>query len=268
MVAERKIKIKDGERIDQLLWNDLQIIQNPSWFCFGLDAVLLADFARVNPYDGVLDLCTGNGVVPLLLSAKEPTATLQGIEIFPQVAEMAQRSVALNHLAHRIQIYPGDITKMQSVIVPGQFQVVTVNPPYRKKNQGKLSPSPFLAAAKAEVYCDLEQVVAAIAYNLAPTGRFYCIYPYGRLEELFSVLQNHDLQVEQLKPVKNFSDQPPILCLVAGYRKENANNKTEGISCISELVVFEKDPSGSHQYSREMIKMFQQYRTKEKEESK
>ncbi len=247
--------VKERERIDDLLWRNFRIIQNSDWFCFGLDAVLLADFAELKPKEQVLDLCTGNGVIPLLLAAKEETAVLTGIELFPEVADMAGRSVRLNGLERRVNIITGDVCQISNLVVAHSFSVVTVNPPYRKKEAGRLSPSPFLAAAKAEVYCDLSQVVAAIAHSLLQWGRFYLVYPYDRLAELLGELQGRQLQVTKLMAVKNFSQDNPFLSLIGGVYGEGADNRLEAIAEPKEFTVFREDRT----YTAEMEEIFAKY---------
>ncbi|MCI8335553.1 MAG: methyltransferase [Peptococcaceae bacterium] len=251
---EPNILLKSEERMDSLLWQDFKIIQNRKWFCFGVDAVLLADFAVIQPGDCVLDLCTGGGVIPLLLAAKEPTAVITGIELFPEVVEMANRSIRLNQLEDRVTIQTGDICQIGSLVSAQSYHVVTVNPPYRKKETGRLSPVPLVAAAKAEIYCDLSQVVGAIAYSLAAEGWFYLVYPYSRLQELLDVLQRQALQVMQLTQVKNFSEDSPFLCLVGGCRKAQADNGWERIE-KKEFVLFQEEGV----YTSEMTAIFQKY---------
>lgn len=249
------VAAKERERIDDLLWRDFKIIQNRDWFCFGLDAVLLADFARIEPGEQVLDLCTGNGVIPLLLAAKEETAVLTGIELFPEVADMAERSVGLNGLEHRVDIVSGDICQISDLVAAHSFSVVTVNPPYRKKESGRLSSSPFLAAAKAEVYCNLSQVIAAIAHSLVSEGRFYLVYPYDRLAELLEELQRRQLQVTKLVEVKNFSQDKPFLALIGGVYGEKADNRLDALAKVETVTVFREDRT----YTAEMKEIFAKY---------
>ena len=251
---EQNSLLKSGERIDALLWQDFKLIQNRDWFCFGLDAVLLADFAVVEQGEQVLDLCTGNGIIPLLLAAKEETAVITGVELFPEVVEMAGRSVRLNSLENRVQMITGDICQIGEYVSAHQFQVVTVNPPYRKKQAGKLSSSLLIAAAKAELYCDLSQVIKAIAYSLTVAGRFYLVYPYERLIELLDTLQSQLLQVTSLVLVKNFSGGKPFLCLVTGSRNAQTDNRLERLK-KGEFIIFQENQI----YTAEMKAIFQKY---------
>ena len=113
--------IKSGERLDDLQLNGLELIQDPNKFCFGVDAVFLSDFVRVKPGETVLDMGTGNGIIPVLLSAKTQGKKFTGLEIQPDTAEMARRSVRLNHLEERIEIVTGDIKEAAEIFKPAFF---------------------------------------------------------------------------------------------------------------------------------------------------
>ena len=123
-------EIKLGERLDDLQLNGLELIQNPDKFCFGVDAVLLSDFVKVRPGEQLLDLGTGNGIIPVLLSAKTKAGHLTGLEIQDDIAEMARRSIAHNDLEERIDIVTGDIKEAAEIFKPAFFDVITTNPPY------------------------------------------------------------------------------------------------------------------------------------------
>ena len=128
--------IREGERLDDLQLGGLELIQNPGQFCFGVDAVLLSDFARVKPGETVLDMGTGNGIIPILLSAKTEGKHFTGLEIQKDTAEMARRSVLYNHLEDRIDIVTGDIKEAAEIFRPAFFDVITTNPPYMLAQHG------------------------------------------------------------------------------------------------------------------------------------
>ena len=143
------INLKDKERLDELQRNGYQIIQNPEKFCFGMDAVLLSGFARAREGDRVLDMGTGTGIIPILMEAKTQADMLIGLEIQPESADMARRSVALNHLEHKIQIIEGDIKEAASIFGAASFDVVTCNPPYMTEHHGITNPEAPKAIAKS-----------------------------------------------------------------------------------------------------------------------
>ena len=172
------IELKDGERLDDLQCNGLRIIQNEKLFCFGMDAVLLTGFTRVKEGERVLDLGTGTGIIPLLLSAKTKGEHFTGLEISNSSADMARRSVRLNGLEQRIEIIQGDIKEAGELFAPASFDVVTSNPPYMIGQHGLINSDLEKAAARHEILCTLEDVVRAAARLVRSGGRF-CLVRSG-----------------------------------------------------------------------------------------
>ena len=136
------IELKENERLDDLQRNGLQIIQKTDGFCFGMDAVLLSGFATVKPGERVLDLGTGTGIIPLLLSAKTEGEHFSALEIQDEIARMAERSVKLNHLENKIEIVHGDIKEASRIFGAASFDVVTTNPPYMNDSRQKFLEAP------------------------------------------------------------------------------------------------------------------------------
>ena len=147
------INLKENERIDDLQRNGYQIIQNPGKFCFGMDAVLLTGFAHARQEDRLLDMGTGTGIIPLLMEAKYHCAHLTGLEIQPESADMAERSVALNGLTDKITIVTGDIKEADKIFQSASFDCVTCNPPYMIGNHGIANPDAPKAIARHELLC-------------------------------------------------------------------------------------------------------------------
>ena len=166
------IPLKENERLDDLQ-NGYHIIQNTRDFCYGIDAVLLSDFARVKKGEQALDLGTGTGIIPILLKAKTQGEHFTGLEIQEQSAEMAGRSVAYNHLEDAITIRTGDIKEAAAIFGRASFSVVTCNPPYMHGNHGLTNPHLPKAIARHEVLCTLEDVISQTAQVLKSRGRFY-----------------------------------------------------------------------------------------------
>ena len=165
-----------GERIDDLERSGLKIIQNPAKFCFGMDAVLLSGFARVKRGEKVLDLGTGTGILPLLLAAKTEGEHFTGIEIQPDMADMAGRSVLLNEVEDRIDIVCGDLRQSSARFGKAAFDVVVSNPPYMKESHGLKNPDDAKATARHEVRCTLEYVIREASDTLRSGGRFYLVH--------------------------------------------------------------------------------------------
>ena len=173
------IALQENERLDDLQ-NGYFIIQNTKNFCYGIDAVLLAGFARVKPGERVLDMGTGTGIIPILLKAKTPGEHFTGLEIQEESAQMARRSVVYNGLEKDIEIRTGDIREAAAIFGRASFSVVTCNPPYMTGSHGLVNPHLPKAIARHEVLCILEDVISQAAQVLEPRGRFtWCIVRSG-----------------------------------------------------------------------------------------
>ena len=158
------MELKNNERIDDLQFKDLKIIQNSQGFCFGIDAILLSDFAKdMKKSELVVDLCTGTGVIPILLAGKTEAKKIIGVEIQEKCADMAKRSVALNNLENRVEIINVDLKLLKNVIPSATVDVVTVNPPYMKKGTGVINEKNAIIISKHEVSCTLEDVIKEAA---------------------------------------------------------------------------------------------------------
>ena len=177
-----------GERIDELQRNGYRIIQNPERFCFGMDAVLLSGFARAKKQERCLDLGCGNGIIPILMEAKTEGKHFTGLEIQPESADMAKRSVALNGLQDRIDIVEGDIKDASKIFGASSFHVVTTNPPYMTAQHGLTNVYEAKTIARHEVLCNLEDIIRESARLLMPGGRFYMVHRPFRLAEIISLM--------------------------------------------------------------------------------
>ena len=210
--------LKENERIDDLQRNGYKIIQDPCRFCFGMDAVLLSGFARAKEGDKVLDLGTGTGIIPILMEAKTDAAHLTGLEIQPDSADMARRSVALNALEHKIDIVTGDIKQASILFGKSSMDVVTSNPPYMIGQHGLTNPHSEKAIARHEVLCTLEDVVSAAADVLKPGGNFYLVHRPFRLAEILTCLSAHKLEPKRMRLVYPFIDKEPNMVLIEANR--------------------------------------------------
>lgn len=210
--------LKPNERIDDLQRNNYRIIQDPERFCFGMDAVLLSGFAKAKEGDHVIDLGTGTGIIPILLEAKTKASNLVGLEIQPESADMAQRSVELNHLEKKIRIVTGDIREASSIFGAATFDVVTSNPPYMTERHGITNEKSPKAIARHELLCTLEDVISQAAKLLRPGGSFYMVHRPFRLVDIMVLMREYHLEPKRMKLVYPYIDKDPNMVLIEGLR--------------------------------------------------
>lgn len=210
--------VKKTERVDDLERNGLKIIQDPDRFCFGMDAVLLSGFATCKENGTVLDMGTGTGIIPILMSAKTRAESLTGLEIQPESADMARRSVCLNNLSKRINIVTGDIKDAAIIFPKASFDAVTCNPPYMIGQHGLVNPESPKAIARHEILCTLDDVVKNAAAVLKPGGAFYMVHRPFRLPEIFSKLSEYKLEPKRMKLVYPYIDKEPNMVLIEARR--------------------------------------------------
>ena len=270
--AEDGSLLRPGERIDDLQRGGLRIIQDPSLFCFGMDAVLLSAYVRIKKARRGLDMGTGNGIIPLLLSDRTDCASLTGLEIQPESAGLAVRSIVLNGLQDRVHIVQGDIREADRIFAPASFDLITCNPPYRAVGSGRITgttsgltrrpagtagdvsglkqaqkgvtvtgsgipgePDPR-AIARHEILCTLDDVVRAASRLLRPGGHFYMVHRPMRLPEILTKLCAAGLEPKRMRLVYPYADKEPNMVLLDCVRGGAPELRVE-----PPLIVYEKD---------------------------
>ncbi len=210
--------LKENERLDDLQRNNLRIIQDPGRFCFGMDAVLLSGFAFAGKGDRVLDLGTGTGILPILMSAKTEAAELIGLELQPESADMADRSVRINGIGERVRIVQGDIKEADSIFPLSSFDMITCNPPYMIGQHGITNPESPKAIARHEIACTFEDVARVTEKLLKPNGHFFLVHRPFRLSEIICTLTRYRLEPKRLRLVYPFIDREPNMVLIEAVR--------------------------------------------------
>lgn len=207
------------------LKNGYKILQDSERFQFGIDAVLLADYASksLKEKESVIDLGTGTGIIPLLMVNKCKTTSFTGLEVQKESADMAARSVAMNELEGQIQIVHGDLKEAGSLFPRHSFNVVTCNPPYMIDAHGRNNEQDALTIARHEVLCTLEDVVTAADYLLASHGSFFMIHRPFRLPEIFSSLEKHKMEMKRMRLIYPFADKEPNMVLIEA--RKNAKRR-------------------------------------------
>jgi len=245
----RDVEIHSYERVDELQRNGYRIIQNPDWFCFGIDAVLLSAFARAGRGEKVLDMGTGTGVIPILMSARYPGGAYTGLEIQEPVAEMASRSVSLNELESRIRIVHGDIKEASAIFGRGSFDAVTCNPPYMDTGKGLVNPDSARAIARHEVLCDFEDVAREASACLRSGGRFYMIHRPRRLIDLIVTMRTYRLEPKRMRFVHPYADQEANMVLIEARKDGGVLQRTE-----APLIVYQDKGV----YTREIAAIYEE----------
>lgn len=236
-----------SERIDDLQIKGYKLIQNPELFCFGIDAVLLSDFAKVPQGKRAIDLGTGNGIIPILLEAKHNAKSLVGLEIQKESADLARRSVELNHLEDRIEIVNGDIKEADRIFGAASFEVVTCNPPYMNENHGIQNDFTPKAIARHEIMCTLEDVISQASKLLKPGGNLYMVHRPHRLIDIISLLRKYRIEPKRLRFVHPYVAKEPSMVLIEGNRGGKPNLRVD-----SPLIIYED----VNKYTKEILDIY------------
>ena len=243
-----EIKLRENERIDDLELKNLKIIQNKNGFCFGMDSVLLSDFAKeIKKGSKIADLGTGTGILPILLCAKTQNTNIVGIEIQKEMAEMANRSVLLNNLQVRIEIICEDIKNLKEKYEKGSFDAIVTNPPYKKQGTGKTNENDNKLISRHEITANLEDFILATSYLLKDQGSFYMVHRPERLADILVTLRNYKLEPKILRMVYANQEKEPNLVLIKAVKNAKPFLKVE-----KPLFVYKKDG----EYTEEILKIY------------
>ena len=243
-----EIKLKENERIDDLEFKNLKIIQNKDGFCFGIDSILLTDFAKnIKKNSKVIDLGTGTGIIPILLYGKTKNTKFVGVEIQPEVAEMADRSVKLNLLENNIEILNTNILELSKIYNRGSFDVVTTNPPYKKINTGVINENNKKLISRHEITASLEDFIRTASFLLKDLGEFYMVHRPDRLVDIFYEMRKNKIEPKKIKFIYPNKNKKTNLVLIKGIK-----NGKQFLEFENNLYVYNEDGN----YTDEILKIY------------
>lgn len=242
------MELKENERIDDLEFKGYKIIQNSEGFCFGIDSVLLSDFAKdIRNNSKVLDLGTGTGILCILLAGKTKLKEINGIEIQQEVADMARRSVELNSLQDKIKIINENILNLENVFEKGSFDAIVTNPPYKKLNTGLQNDNEKKVISRHEITANLEDFIRISKNLLKDKGEFYMVHRPERLVDIIFLMRKYKIEPKQIKFVASKIGKEPNLVLIKGVKNAKEFLKFDNI-----LYVYNEDGS----YTEELLKIY------------
>jgi len=240
--------LKINERIDDLELNGLKIIQNTKGFCFGIDSILLSDFAKgITSNCSIVDLGTGTGILPILLSTKTNAKKIVGIEIQEEVCDMAKRSIKLNNLENKIEIICENIKNLKNYYNPKTFDHVITNPPYKELGTGKINLSETKNISRHEITASLDDFIEISSYLLKDFGSIFMVHRPDRLVDILNTLRKYKLEPKIIRFVHPNVSKPPNLVLI----KATKNAKTF-LKVLEPLFVYNEDGN----YTTELLKIY------------
>lgn len=249
------MEIRKNERIDDLGINDLKIIQNKEYFCFGTDSVLLANFVKSeNSNNVILDLCSGSGVIPIILSAKKKYKKIFGVELQSEMYDLFDRNIKINNLEDSIISINENIKnikdirkKITSIMEKDKIDIITCNPPYKEIGTGLTTNHDVKTIAKCEVMCNLEDIFITSSKLLGKGGKLYLVHKPERLSDLIYFGRKYNLEAKEIRFVYPKIDKKPSIVLIS-YRKDGGNET----KVLEPLIEYNDDMS----YTNEIYRIY------------
>lgn len=238
-------ELKPGERLDDLQTSGLRLIQRPGTFCFGTDSVLLADFAAPRRGEHIADLGCGNGAIALLLAGHRPDARIEAVELQPELADMAARSVALNGLEDRVRVHCADMREAWRAIGRERCSLAVCNPPYGEPGGGAVRPGEAERIARYEDDLPPREIAASAAALLKYGGRFCAVFPARRAFELMAAMQGSGLAPKRVRSVHARADRAPRLMLI-----EAVKGGASGLNWLPPLILYDAGGAVSDEWKR------------------
>ena len=243
-----EIKLEENERIDDLEFKNLKVIQNKNGFCFGMDAVLLSDFAKnIKRNATVLDLGTGTGIIPILLCGKTELKKVIGVEIQEEVAKMAKKSILLNSLEGRFEILNCNIKELNKIYKKQTFDVIVTNPPYKKQDSGIVNENEKKVISRHEITANLEDFIKIAKDLLKDKGELYMVHRPERLVDILELMRKYRIEPKVLKMVCPNKNKEPNLVLIKGVKNAKPFLKIE-----KNLYVYDTE----NKYTKEILEIY------------
>lgn len=208
--------VRSDETLDDLQLKGIHVIQKKDAFRFGVDAVLLANFAKMRRGATVIDFCSGTGIIPFILAGKTEAKNIKGIEIQDEMVDMARRSVSFNKLEDRVEFIDKDLKDIQFLRTLSKVDIVTVNPPYKLKNSGIINVNDKNAIARHEICCTLEDVIKGAKTVLKDNGRMYMIHRPDRLADIICTMRKYKIEPKVIKMIHPNIKKAPTMVLIEG----------------------------------------------------
>lgn len=239
------MKLRENERIDDLQLNNLKIIQNKNYFCFGIDSVLLSDFAKeIHKGSDILDLGAGTGILELLLSAKIENSKITGIEVQKEIYEIAKRNIELNSLENRVQMKNINIKDIDGST---KYDAVVTNPPYKEAGTGLLNNSDLKVIARHEILANLEDFIKIASISLKDKGSIYMVNRPERIADIFEYSRKYKLEPKTIKFVYSKVNTAPTLILVKATKNANKYLKVQ-----KPIYIYEENGK----YTKEILEIY------------
>ena len=240
--------LKENERIDNLEIENLKIIQRKDGFCFGIDSVLLSDFAK-NIKNGcnVLDLGTGTGILGFLLIAKTKLKKVIGVEIQNEIADMALRSIKMNNLEDKFEIINSNIKDLDKKLKLDNYDVIITNPPYKKMNSGAINENKIKLISRHEVEANLSDYIKMSFKLLKDKGSLFMVHRAERLVDILSDMRAYKMEPKRIKFVYSYKGSDCKLVLIEAIKNGKSFVRVE-----SPLYIYNEDNT----YTEEILRIY------------
>lgn len=241
-------KIKENERIDDLEYKGLKIIQNKDGFCFGIDSILLSDFAKEIPENSkVIDLGTGTGIISILLCAKTKLSKIIGVEVQEEVSELAKRNSKLNNLENKFEIINENAKNLDKILEKNSFDAIVTNPPYKKENTGLTNENKLKLISRHEIEANLEDFVNISSKLLKNNGSFYMVHRPERLADIIELLRKNKLEPKILQLIYPKINKAPTMILIKAVK-----NAKPFLKIKEPLIIYNEDNT----YTDEVLNIY------------